>query len=258
MGEDYLIYNPDYVGRTLEDVIADLPAIGEGQLYFVGSQTGYFWLFATKDEFSQMVEKMERELIDHAKSVIDTHRRRLATYERPIQREDEKESDFRKRIDSYKGRVAVSEGQIDAWTKYIEGFAPLKDRAVKEVFSRYSHDGIAIIVEGKELGKFISYEEWRKRKPKVPKKKKIKKMAEKFATEPIPGVYMGCQYMLKPRKDNAYYAPFEGTLPKNFGQIYRRWANRGLSFASAGRFAHKSEDYMRLLFFKVQQGEIQI
>lgn len=259
MGEDYFIYNPDYVGRTLEEIIADLPVIGEGQHYFIGSQTCYFLIFRDKEKLPKIEKTIEKELIAKAESVVFAHKRRLLAYERPKRSKGEKESEYKKKIENYKARVALSEGRIALWQEYIKNFAPIRERKVKEVFSRCSHDGISIIVEGNEHGRYIYWDEWvAKRKPK----KKVEPTIPaglKIATEPIPGVYMGYQKtMLKPRKDTAYYAPFEGTIPKGLAEMYKRWAKKELSFAAAGRLARRDEAYMRLLFFKIQQGEIQI
>ena len=136
-------------------------------------------------------------------------------------------------------------------------------RTVVEVFVRNGLDrSCCIFVEGEEPGFFIDFEDYEKFaekakwKPKVPKPKKPK--VEKVAEKVKPGVYLGKLKPISKLKDAAYDAPYEGTLPKGLSKMYRNYVDERTTLALLSQVSRVPKHTLRLLFYKIQTGEIEI
>lgn len=255
--------NTKFVGRTLEDILPDLPKVAKGEHYFVGSKSAYFICFDTVDEFAEKAKQAEGQLIARAIHHKEKNERQLPLLREPKRMPKETEKDFDKRLKSYQTRKAVIERQIEIWREYLDGFKPIMQRTVVEVFVRNGLDrSCCIFVEGEEPGFFIDFEEYEKFaekakwKPKAPKPKnqKVEKVAEKVK----PGVYLGKLKPIGKLKDAAYDAPYEGTLPKGLSKMYRNYVDGRVTLALLSQVSKVPKQTLRLLFYKIQTGEIEI
>lgn len=258
--------NTKFVGRTLEDILPDLPKVAKGEHYFVGSKSMYFVCFDKVDEVAEKAKQAEGQLIARAKHHKEKNERQLPLLRQPKRMPKETEKDFDKRVKSHLTRKAVIERQIEIWRDYLDSFKPIMQRAVVEVFVRNGLDhSCCILVDGEETGFFIDFTEYEKFaekakwKPKEPKEQKPKKpKVEKVAEKVKPGVYLGKLKPISKLKDAAYDAPYEGTLPKGLSKMYRDYVDGRTTLALLSRVSRVPNHTLRLLFYKIQTGEIEI
>jgi hypothetical protein len=257
------IDNTKFVGRTLEDILPDLPKVAKGEHYFVGSKSAYFICFDKVDGFAEKAKQAEGQLIARAIHHKEKNERQLPLLRKPKRMPKETDENFDKRVKSYQTRKAVIERQIEIWKDYLDGFKPIAQRTVVEVFVRNGLDrSCCIFVEGEEPGFFIDFEDYKKFaekvkwKPKEPKPKKPK--VEKVAEKVKPGVYLGRLKPISKLKDATYDAPYEGTLPKGLSKMYRNYVDGKTTLALLSQVSRVPKHTLRLLFYKIQTGEIEI
>ena len=77
------IDNTKFVGRTLEDILPDLPKVAKGEHYFVGSKSAYFICFDKVDEFAEKAKQAEGQLIARAKHHKEKNERQLPLLKKP-------------------------------------------------------------------------------------------------------------------------------------------------------------------------------
>lgn len=257
--------NTRYVGRTLEDILPDLPKVAKGEHYFVGSKSAYFVCFDKVDEVAVKAKQAEGQLLARAKHHKEKNERQLPLLRQPKRMPKETEKDFDKRVKSHLTRKAVIERQIEIWNEYLDGFKPIMQREVLEVYVRDGLDhSCCILVDGEEPGFFINFTEYEKFaekakwKPKAPKALKPKPKVEKVAEKVKPGVYLGKLKPIGKLKDAAYDAPYEGTLPKGLSKMYRNYVDGRATLALLSQVSRVPRQTLRLLFYKIQTGEIEI
>ena len=244
--------NTKYVGRTLEDILPDLPKV---EHYFVGSKSTYFMLFDTVGEFPERAKQAEEQLIARAMYHKGKNECQLSLTKKPKRMPKETEKDFDKREKSHQKRKELLERQIEIWKDYLDGFEPIAQRTVKEVFVRDGLDrSCCILVEGEEHGFFINFEEYEKFAEKAKRKPKVEKVTEKVKS----GVYLGKLKPISKLKDAAYDAPYEGTLPKGLSKMYRNYVDERTTLALLSQVSKVPKNTLRMLFYKIQTGEIEI
>jgi hypothetical protein len=257
------IDNTKFVGRTLEDILPDLPKVAKGEHYFVGSKSAYFICFDKVDGFAEKAKQAEGQLIARAIHHKEKNERQLSLLRKPKRMPKETDENFDKRLKSHQTRKAVIERQIEIWKDYLDGFKPIAQRTVVEVFVRNGLDrSCCVFVEGEEPGFFIDFEDYKKFaqkvkwKPKEPKPKKPK--VEKVAEKVRPGVCLGKLKPISKLKDATYDAPYEGTLPKGLSKMYRNYVDGKTTLALLSQVSRVPKHTLRLLFYKIQTGEIEI
>ena len=255
--------NAKFAGRTLEDILPDLPKVAKGEHYFVGSKSAYFICFDKVYKFAEKAKQAEGQLIARAIHHKEKNERQLPLLRKPKRMPKETDENFDKRVKSYQTRKAVIERQIEIWKDYLDGFKPIAQRTVVEVFVRNGLDrSCCVFVEGEEPGFFIDFEDYKKFaekvkwKPKEPKPKKPK--VEKVAEKVKPGVYLGRLKPISKLKDATYDAPYEGTLPKGLSKMYRNYVDGKTTLALLSQVSRVPKHTLRLLFYKIQTGEIEI
>lgn len=251
------IDNTQYVRRTLDDIIKDLPPIREGQHYFLGSKSNYFYAFTLSD-YEKGVDDTEKRLLDEARKLLAKNQRQLnALREKPQRERGENKDTYEQCLADWQRRKDLLQSNVSHWREYIDCYVPLREREVVEVYYRKCfNDGVSIIIEGDEMGKVVDFEEYLE--SITPKVKSRKKVVETEEPKKVENVYLGRQSLLKPYKDDGYKKPYDGKLPKQFSTLYRKWANREITMIAAARICRVHKDTLRLLFYKAQQGEIPI
>ena len=167
--------NTKYVGRTLEDILPDLPKVAKGEHYFVGSKSGYFMCFKTVEEYEGIVDAISLGLLGRSKLMVEKAKDSLTKVKRPIRTPEEKDEDFEKRMEMYKNRKAELKRTIEIWTDYVEHFVPLRQREVREVFVRSGLDhSCCILVEGEEAGRSSTIQSLRNFKSRSRSRRRLK------------------------------------------------------------------------------------
>lgn len=142
-----------YIGRRLGEILPDLPHLGPGQYYYIGSKSSYFWA-ATEKELRSDSETVDDELIDKAIRLTESYKKQLAEIRNaPKRKPDESEDDYTARVRKWEGRRQWLEDSTRRWRAYIKEFTPIMQREVTD-FSRRKclNDGYAILIEGVEPG----------------------------------------------------------------------------------------------------------
>ena len=253
--------NTRFVGRTLEDILPDLPKVAKGEHYFVGSKTGYFMCFKTVEEYEGIADAISMGLLGRSKLMVEKAKVSLTKVRRPVRTPEEKDEDFKKRMKMYKNRQDELKRTIEIWTDYVEHFVPLRQREVREVFVRNGLDhSCCILVEGEEAGAFIDYSEFEKLHKPKPKPKKVEVETPKDLV-PVglkEGVYIGKRNPISKLKDYSYNVPYIGKLPKGLGNLYRSYVDGRGTLENLASIARVSRGKLRMLFYKIQTGEIEI
>lgn len=255
------IDNTKFVGRTLEDILPDLPKVAKGEHYFVGSKSSYFMCFKTVEEYEGIVDAISMGLLVRSKLMVEKAKVALAKVKRPVRTSEEKDEGFKKRMGMYNNRKAELKRTIEIWTDYVEHFVPLRQREVREVFVRSGLDhSCCILVEGEEAGAFIDYSEFEKLQKPKPKPKKVEPEEPKSLV-PVglkEGVYLGKRKPISKLKDYSYDVPYIGKLPKGLGNLYRSYVDGRGTLENLASIARVSRNKLRMLFYKIQTGEIEI
>jgi len=253
--------NTKFVGRTLEDILPDLPKVAKGEHYFVGSKSTYFMCFKTVEEYEGIVDAINLGLLGRSKLMVERAKESLARVKRPVRTPEESDEDFKNRMEMHKNRKDELKRTIEIWTDYVEHFVPLRQREVREVFVRNGLDhSCCILVEGEEAGTFIDYSEYEKLRNPKPKPKKVEVEAPKDVV-PVglkEGVYLGKRKPLSRLKDYSYDVPYIGKLPKGLGNLYRSYVDGKATLENLAIIARVSRNKLRMLFYKIQTGEIEI
>lgn len=255
------IDNTKFVGRTLEDILPDLPKVAEGEHYFVGSKSAYFMCFETVEGYEGIVDAISLGLLGRSKLMVEKAKVSLTKVQRPVRTPEEKDEDFKKRMEACKNRKAELKRTIEIWTDYVEHFVPFRQREVREVFVRNGLDhSCCILVEGEEAGAFIDFSEFEKLQKPKPKPKKVEPEEPKSLV-PVglkEGVYLGKRKPISKLKDYSYEVPYIGKLPKGLGNLYRSYVDGKATLENLASIARVSRNKLRMLFYKIQTGEIEI
>jgi hypothetical protein len=253
------IDNTKFVSRTLEDILPDLPKVAKGEHYFVGSKSSYFMCFKTVEEYEGIVDAINLGLLGRSKSIAERAKASLANVKRPVRTPGESDEDFKKRMNIYKTRKADLKRTIEIWTDYVANYVPLRQRKVREVFVRNGLDhSCCILIEGEEAGMYIDYSEFKKLRNPKPKLKKVEAPKGAVPVGLKEGVYLGKRKPISKLKDYAYDVPYIGKLPKGLGNLYRTYVDSDIALYNLASVARISRHKLRLLFYKIQTGEIEI
>lgn len=129
----------------------------------IGSESGWFFIGKKKD-YEKNIEKISRSYLNDAKE-------REKKYREKIREANEALSDNKITFDELSKmvkRIRTYFPGLKLVEKYISDFIPIKKREVKIVYDKdKKEDGICIVVEGTENGKFWDREEWERKNGKI-------------------------------------------------------------------------------------------
>lgn len=129
----------------------------------IGSGSGWFFI-GKKEDYEKNIEKISRSYLNDAKE-------REKKYREKIREANEALSDNKLTFDDLNKmikRIRTYFPGLKLVEKYISDFIPIKKREVKSVYDKdKKEDGICIVVEGTENGKFWDREEWERKNGKI-------------------------------------------------------------------------------------------
>ena len=129
----------------------------------IGSGSGWFFI-GKKEDYEKNIEKISRSYLNNAKE-------REKKYRERIREANEVLADSKLTFDELEKMVKKIRRNFPALKlveKYINEFIPIKKREVKNIYDKdKKEDGICIVVEGTENGKFWDREEWERENGKI-------------------------------------------------------------------------------------------
>ena len=146
-------YN-DFIGKRLDDTIKYMP---DDTILHIGSRSGFLFV-GDKIRYHHDVKKVNSDMIETQKAIAETAKRKMYCEIRKLIVPGIKNIDVKKCI----GKMRVYYDTETALRKYISDFIPLGQRKIIEIYPRLQRDGIVIIVEGAESGKYWDLKEYKK------------------------------------------------------------------------------------------------
>ena len=132
----------------------------DNEILHIGSGTGFIFI-GTKKEYDQQIDGISKHYFDFYRSIPTAREKSILNMAIEIAK--------LKRDHKYKSKLVKIAEKITklynskiAAEDYIKVFKPLRNRKVLEVYPRIQKDGICIILEGIEQGKYWDKSEWDK------------------------------------------------------------------------------------------------
>lgn len=124
----------------------------DNEILHIGSGTGFIFI-GTKKEYDQQIDGISKHYFDFYRSIPTAREKsilNMAIEIAKLKRDHKYKSELVKIAEKitklYNSKIAAED--------YIKIFKPLRKRKVLEVYPRIHKDGICIIVEGMEQGKY--------------------------------------------------------------------------------------------------------
>ena len=144
----------DFIGKRLHDTIKYMP---DDAILHIGSRTGFLFV-GDKAHYYRDIKKVNADMIKSQEAIAETAKRKMYCEIRKLIVPGIKNTDVKKCI----GKMRVYYDTETASRKYISDFVPLGRRKIIEIYPRLQGDGIVIIVEGAESGKYWDLKEYKK------------------------------------------------------------------------------------------------
>lgn len=129
----------------------------------IGSGSAWFFI-GKKEDYEKNIEKISRSYLNNAKEKEKKYREKIREANEALSDNKitfDELTKMVKRIRTYFPRLKLVE-------KYIDEFTPIKNRDVKSVYDKIKkEDGICIVVEGTENGKYWDREERERENGKI-------------------------------------------------------------------------------------------
>ena len=144
----------EMIGSRLDDCIEEML---DDVVLHIGSNSCFVFV-GNRETYKADIQGISKNLLKNAKRLLAKN---LETMEKEIKNMDPsgKEDMLRRSA----RRIGSLYEWVENYRKYIQGFSPLMDRKVIDIYPRLQGDGIVIIVEGSEIGSFWTKEEYDKR-----------------------------------------------------------------------------------------------
>lgn len=142
----------ELIGQELEYVIKKTD---DKTVMYIGGQSSFIFV-GNKETYEKDIEKISKRLIEAAKRLREKNMNYMETL-------------VGKLFDPMSGEKEISETKIklkgcyenvNGLKKYIQNFKPVMYRRVIDMYPRIQNDGIIIIIEGKEIGKYWTRKEY--------------------------------------------------------------------------------------------------
>lgn len=132
----------------------------DNEVLHIGSGTGFIFI-GTRKEYDQQIDGVSKHYYDFYRSIPHAREKSIlntAIEIAKLKRDHKYKSELIKKVNKittlYNSEIAAED--------YIKIFKPLRNRKVLEVYPRIQKDGICIIVEGIEQGRYWDKSEWDK------------------------------------------------------------------------------------------------
>ena len=132
----------------------------DNEVLHIGSGTGFIFI-GTRKEYDQQIDGVSKRYYDFYRSIPPAREKSIlntAIEIAKLKRDHRYKSELIKKVNKitalYNSKIAAED--------YIKIFKPLRNRKVLEAYPRIQKDGVCIIVEGMEQGKYWDKSEWDK------------------------------------------------------------------------------------------------
>lgn len=142
----------DFIGKRLDDAIKYMP---DDVILHIGSRIGFLFV-GDKNRYYFDIKKVNSDMIKTQEAIAETAKRKLYCEIRKLIVPGIKDKDAKKCV----GKIRVYYKTETDSRKYVSGFVPLEKREIIEIYPRLQNDGIVIIVDGTESGKYWDLKEY--------------------------------------------------------------------------------------------------
>ena len=143
------------VGMTLADALMEIP---DNEVIHIGSGTGFLFV-GDKDTFEEDEEKINKECRERAIKM-------MTLYLDNIQKATHNIGEKRIKLEELKNRVDIIQNLCDKVSEMKDNLIPLPERTVREVYPRIQGDGVIILIQGTENGRYWYKSEYDKERVK--------------------------------------------------------------------------------------------
>ena len=131
------------VGMTLADALRE---IQDDEIVHIGSGTGFLFV-GDKDAFERDEEKINKECRERAIKM-------MTLYLDNIQKATHNIGEKRIKLEELKNRVDAIQKLCDKVSEMKDNLIPLSERTVREIYPRIQGDGVIVLIEGAESGRY--------------------------------------------------------------------------------------------------------
>ena len=146
--------------ETLDEVVS---MFGEQDILHIGSQSNFFFV-GTKTEYESDIDGISKSYEEQLQTRLKTAEDEISSTAEKLKNlkigEDEKTIEYAERVQNIAKRYKYLFSYIPKVKKDIKEFTPLRTRKLKERYKRIK-EGYAIIVDGKESGKYWDLSEYK-------------------------------------------------------------------------------------------------
>lgn len=143
--------------RTLDEAVQEM---GDDVILHIGSESGFVFV-GTKKQYEQMIDRISDHYHKFFMEAKNRYTRKIKKYSDKL-RELEKSEYYEKELRMITESLRTYKRYLKQICNVLNRFKPMRERAAKEVYKRISKDGIVILIEGDETGKYWNKQEWEK------------------------------------------------------------------------------------------------
>ena len=141
------------IGEKLSDAIS---MVDDSLIISIGSASAFFFI-GTRAEYFSKIHDISEKFVDYNRGLMERYK---SLIENAIEILIRHESTTKERVEAI-GKLKKYYCPYKKCEKYLNTYTPLPDRKVKDAYWKISkEDGICIIVDGTESGKYWNKEEW--------------------------------------------------------------------------------------------------
>lgn len=144
----------EMVGKTLDDVMKEIP---DDEVVHIGSGSSFLFI-GTKEDYARDIKKVSAKCIRDAKRVLDEVHQQIKRDIKALINPNITVRELPDLLCRLRGRVEDAE-KMEA---YLKKFVAISKRTVKEAYPSIVEDGIVLIIEGREVGKYWMLSEYRR------------------------------------------------------------------------------------------------
>lgn len=141
------------IGKKLDDAIS---MADDNLIINIGSASAFFFI-GTRAEYFSKIHDISEKFVDYNRGLMERYK---SLIENAIEILIRHESTTKERVEAI-GKLKKYYRPYKKCEKYLDTFTPIMDRKIKDVYwKNKKEDGVCIIVEGTEAGKYWDKEEW--------------------------------------------------------------------------------------------------
>ena len=142
-------------GKKLDFAIS---LMGEDDILHIGSSTGFIFI-GTKEEYHKNVGGISSHWKKFYQDIVKSREKSIMSTVAEITKL-KKDYKYRPALEDKLNRLKILYASKTGAEDILKAFKPIQSRKVLDVYPRIQMDGICIIVEGQEQGKYWDKSEW--------------------------------------------------------------------------------------------------